>query len=223
MISEVQTSFIGGRCILDGVMIANEVIEWWKLSQQRGVILKLDFEKAYDSVNWGFLFSMLSNFGFGEKWLGWIKECLFSSGISVPVNGSPTDEFSPQKWLRQGDPLSLFLFNLMAEGLNMLLTRAHQLGLFKGANVGSNRMSVLHLQFADDTIIFCEADLEEIFSIKRVLRCFEVMSGLKINFYKRVVCGIGVSDREVSDFAAILNCKTQKLPLVYLGIPLGVN
>lgn len=89
-------------------MVANEVVQWWKLSKQRGVILKLDFEKAYDSVNWGFLFSMMSNFGFGEKWIGWIKECLFSSRISVLVNGSPTDEFSPQKGLRQWDPLSPF-------------------------------------------------------------------------------------------------------------------
>lgn len=176
VISEVQTAFKGGRCILDGVMVANEVVQWWKLSKLRGVILKLDFEKAYDSVNWGFLFSMMSNFGFGEKLIGWIKECLFSSRISVLVDGSPTDEFSPQKGLRQGDPLSPFLFNLVAEGLNMLLTRAQQLGLFKGANVGFNGMSVSHLQFPDDTIIFCEADLEEIFSIERVLRCFEVMS-----------------------------------------------
>ncbi|XP_028098761.1 uncharacterized protein LOC114298400 [Camellia sinensis] len=219
VISEMQIAFIGGRCILDGVMIDNEVIEWWKSSQQRGVILKLDFEKAYNSVNWGFLFSMLSNFEFGEKWLGWIKECLSTSRISVLVNGSPTDEFSPQKGLRQGNHFSPFLFNLVIEGLNMLLTRAQQLGLFKGANVGSNGMSVSHLQFADDTIIFCEADLEEIFSIKRVLRCFEVMSGLRINFYKSVVCGIGVSDREVSDFATVLNCSLTLIKSVVCCLP----
>lgn len=104
-----------------------------------------------------------------------------------------------------------------------MLRRAQHEGLLKGATLGSNGMSVSHMQFADDSIIFCEADLEEIFLIKRVLRCFEVMSGLKINFHKSVVCGIGVSDREVSDFAAALNCRIHKLPLMYLGIPLGAN
>lgn len=136
VISEVQIAFIGGRCILDGVMIANEVIEWWQSSKHRGVILKLDFQKAYDSVNWDFLVSMIYNFGFGGKWLSWIKECLTSSRISVLVNGSPTDEFSPQRGLSRGDPLSPFLFNLVVEGLNLLLSRAKQLGLIKGATGG---------------------------------------------------------------------------------------
>ncbi|XP_028116125.1 uncharacterized protein LOC114313893 [Camellia sinensis] len=76
VINEAQTVFIGGRCILDVVMIANEVIEWWKCLKHKGAILKLDFEKEYDFVNWDFLFSMLCNFGFDEKWICWIKEWL---------------------------------------------------------------------------------------------------------------------------------------------------
>lgn len=123
-------------------MIANEVIEWWKFSKSKRVILKIDFEKAYDPVNWDFLFSMARNFGFDEKWLCWIKECLSSSRISVLVNGSPTDEFSPQKGLRQGDPLSPFLFNIVVEGLNVLLSKVKQLGLFKAASVGSTNMNI---------------------------------------------------------------------------------
>lgn len=136
IISEVQSAFIGGRHIFDGIMIANEVVDWWKKHKKRGLILKLDFEKAYDSVNWNFLWSMLSNFGFGDLWVSWMKECVTTARISVLVNGSPTDEFSPSKGLRQGDPLSPFLFNIVVEGLNLLLARAKDLGLIKGVTAG---------------------------------------------------------------------------------------
>ncbi|XP_028104944.1 uncharacterized protein LOC114303962 [Camellia sinensis] len=223
IISEAQTAFLGGRSILDGVLIANEVVHWWKAAKMRGIILKLDFEKAYDSVNWEFLLSMMRNFGFGEKWLGWIKSCLSSSRVSVLVNGSPTKEFAPQRGLRQGDPLSPLLFNIVAEGLNILIERAKELGLVKGASVGPTELKFSHLQFADDSIIFCEAVRGELVHIKRILRCFEVLSGLKINFHKSLLCGVGVPDGEVNQFTSIFNCRSQKLPFNYLGLPLGAN
>lgn len=128
IISESQSAFIGGRSILDGVLMANEIVDGWKKKKKQSIVLKCDFEKAYDSINWEFLFSMLSNFGFGTKWINWMKECVSTAKISILVNGSPTSKFSPQKGLRQGDPLSPFLFNIVAEGLNILLNRAVQLG-----------------------------------------------------------------------------------------------
>ncbi|XP_028080046.1 uncharacterized protein LOC114281693 [Camellia sinensis] len=223
IISEVQTAFLRGRHIIDGVLIANEVVDLWKRSKKKGLILKLDFEKAYDSVNWEFLYSMMKNFGFGEKWVGWIKTCISTARISVLVNGSPTSEFSPMKGLRQGDPLSPFLFNIVAEGLNILLERAKEVGLIRGVSAGPTELKITHLQFADDTIIFCEAEWEEVVAVKRILRCFEVMSGLKINFHKSKVCGVGVQDDIVQVFAKKLNCLSQKLPMSYLGLPLGTN
>ena len=114
---------------LDGVLIANDVVDWWKKSRRKGLILKLDFQKAHDTVNWNFLIQMLSNFGFGAQWMNWIRTCISSAKVFVLVNGSPTPEFCPQKGLRQCDPLSPFLFNVVAEGLTLLVTRAKGLGL----------------------------------------------------------------------------------------------
>lgn len=97
------------------------------------------------------------------------------------------------------------------------------MGLFRGTFVGENGLNISHLQFADDTVMFCEAEESEILAIKRILRCFEVISGLRINFAKSVVCGVGTADVEVNEFAGKLNCLSSKLPLKYLGLPLGAS
>lgn len=169
-------------------------------------MLKLDFEKTYDSVNWEFLFNMLSNFGFRDRWVRWIKSCVTSTKVSVLVNGSPTDDFCPERRLRQGDPLSFFLFNIVAEGLNILFDRAKEMGLIKGVVIGNNEVTITHLQFADDTILFCEAEWVEVVTIKRILRCFEILSGLKINYQNSVIAGIGVEEVMLQSFASRLNC-----------------
>ncbi|XP_028099924.1 uncharacterized protein LOC114299400 [Camellia sinensis] len=150
-----------------------------------------------------------------------MRECVLSARVSVLVNRSPTSEFTPQRGLRQGDPLSPFLFNVVAEGLNILLGRALQLGLIREVVVGSNDLVITHLQYADDTILFCEAEWGEIGNVKRILRCFEMLSGLKINYHKSVVCGIGISEDLTKGFADKLNCLHLNLPLKYLGMPLG--
>ncbi|XP_028095431.1 uncharacterized protein LOC114295410 [Camellia sinensis] len=166
---------------------------------------------------------MLANFRFGSKWISWIKECVSTARISILVNGSPTKEFNPQKGLRQGDPLSPFLFNLVVEALNIFLQRARELSLLKGVIIGNNQVQLSHLPFADDSFLFCEAELSEVLSLKRILRCFEVASRLKINYHKSMVCGVGFSDSALEEFVSLRNCKTLSLPLKYLGLPLGAN
>ena len=223
LIGEVQTAFISGRNIFDGVLVANEIIDWWKKRGKKGVIIKLDFEKAYDSVNWDYLLDLMFKFGFGHKWVGWIRECISTAKLSVLVNGSPTEQFCAGKGLRQGDPLSPFLFIIVAESLNVLFKRARDCGLIKGTKVGNEGPVISHLQFADDTIVFCDSEREEVINVKRILRCFELLSGLKINFYKSTVCGVGIKDEEVKELARALRCKTDVLPMKYLGLPIGAS
>jgi len=86
--------------------------------------VKLDFEKAYDSVSWEFLFYMMGRIGFCGKWVQWIRACLESTTVSVLVNGSPTKEFKPIRGLRQGDPMAPFLFLIVAQGLSGLVKQA---------------------------------------------------------------------------------------------------
>ncbi|GKV35303.1 hypothetical protein SLEP1_g43600 [Rubroshorea leprosula] len=110
--------------------------------KRQAFVFKADFEKAYDCVDWEFLDWMMSRFGFGTKWRRWIKECLSTARVSVLVNGSPTEEFQMGKGLRQGDPLSLFLFLMIGEGLHGLVKKAETVGMPVGGKPRSKEFWV---------------------------------------------------------------------------------
>lgn len=97
------------------------------------------------------------------------------------------------------------------------------MGLIKGVIIEANGVVLSHLQFADDSLLFCEAQEVEICNLKRILRCFELILGMKINYHKSLVCGVGVHEDVIASFAKTLNCRTKSLPFHYLGLPLGAN
>ena len=134
--------------------MANEIVDEAHRCKKELLLFKVDFEKAFDSVDWGYLIDVMSKMGFPLLWRKWIKECIGTTTASVLVNGSPTDEFSLKTGLRQGDPLSPFLFLLAAEGFNILVESLLANNIFTGYQVGSSGSTVVsHLQFADDTLI----------------------------------------------------------------------
>ncbi|XP_071715249.1 uncharacterized mitochondrial protein AtMg01250-like [Rutidosis leptorrhynchoides] len=118
------------------------------------MMFKVDFEKAFDSLSWEFLDDMMGFMGFGVKWRGWIASCLKAASISILVNGSPTKEFKLGRGVRQGDPLSPFLFIIAAEGLNWLTKSTISNNLYSGVKIGKNNVPISHLQYADDTLCF---------------------------------------------------------------------
>ncbi|KAK3212282.1 hypothetical protein Dsin_016988 [Dipteronia sinensis] len=120
-----------------------------KSDVEGGILVKLEFEKTYDSVDHDFLDSMMEDIGFGLRWRKWIKDCISTPLLSVLVNGSPTPQFG-----LEGDPLFPFLFNLVVEGLSALFRKAYDLNRIMGASFGNNDVHISHLQFANDTILF---------------------------------------------------------------------
>jgi len=138
------------------------------------------------------------------------------------VNGIPTEEFPFERGLRQGDPLSPFLFLLAAEGFNVLMKEMVGANLFKGYPVGRvGEVTLTHLQFANDTLIIGEKSWLNVCSMRAVLMLFEETSGLKVNFHKSMLTGVNISNSWLITAASIMNCKRGKLPFVYLDLPIG--
>ncbi|GJZ28090.1 RNA-directed DNA polymerase, eukaryota, reverse transcriptase zinc-binding domain protein [Tanacetum coccineum] len=223
IVSKEQSAFIAGRQILDGPVILSEIIEWYKKRKKKLLIFKVDFEKAFDSISWNYLIHILDSFGFGNKWCSWIKACLNSSRASILINGSPTSEFSIKRGLRQGDPLSPFLFILVMEGLHNAFEEAVGNGLITGVNIKNSTINVSHLFYADDVIITTDWNAKDMDNIIRVLHVFYLASGLKINIHKSNIYGIGVNKDEVLSMASNAGCIAGDIPFNYLGLPIGSN
>ena len=222
LVNEVQSGFIADRQMLDGPFILNEVLQWCRSKKQQAVIFKVDFEKAFDSVSWDFLDEVLSKFGFGCKWRMWIQNCLKSSRGSILINGSPTEEFQFYKGLKQGDPLSPFLFILLMESLHLSFQRVVDAGMFKGIHL-STSLNISHMFFADDAVFigrWCEGNIN---TLIHVLECFYRASGHKINMSKSKIMGMNVEVNKVKQAADKLGCLILKTPFIYLGTKVGGN
>ncbi|GAU35431.1 hypothetical protein TSUD_375210 [Trifolium subterraneum] len=222
LISTCQSVFIPGRQILDGIVVLNEIIDLAKRRKDSCLFFKVDFERPYDTISWNYLENMMVKMGFAEKWMRWMKACIFNSSMSVLINGSPTEDFTVGKGLLQGNPLSPFLFLLAAKGLTGMVNKAVEIGKFVGFKV-SDSIQFQILQFADDTILMGDCSWDNIRTIKSILRGFELVSGLKINFVKSKLYGINMETNILEAAATYLDCSHDSIPFNFLGIPVGAN
>ncbi|GJS19939.1 RNA-directed DNA polymerase, eukaryota, reverse transcriptase zinc-binding domain protein [Tanacetum coccineum] len=171
----------------------------------------VDFEKAFDSVSWRFLDHVMESLGFSSTWRKWIMAGLKSSRASILVNGSPTSEFSLKRGLRQGDPLSPFLFIIVMEGLHIALRDELTANLFQGVKM-SSEIWLSHLFYADDVIILSEWNQCDMDNIICILNVFYLASGLKINISMSNLYGVGVSSDNIKSMAACTGCSASNLP-----------
>jgi len=220
VIRPTQSAFMPGRYILEGVVILHETLHELHKNKMNGVILKLDFEKAYDKVKWSFLQQTLKMKGFPEKWSSWIESFVSKRSIGVKVNDDIGIFFQTKKGLRQGDPLSPLLFNLVADMLAVMIARAKQDGQISGLLPHLVDDGISILQYADDTIIFMDHNFDEARDMKLILTIFEQLSGLKINYHKSELFCFGEAKKVESDYMNIFGCQVAETPLTYLGIPL---
>jgi hypothetical protein len=221
LIASNQTAFIKERYILESVVTAHEILHDMHRSKQQGYVLKLDYEKAYDRVNWNFLLDVFDKIGFGGKWIGWIRKILIRGSVGLIINNTEGEFFQTGKGLRQGDPLSPVLFNLVVDILSRMLQKASNDQLIRGLGGNLIEGGVISLQYADDTILFMDDNLESAKNLKWILSYFELMSGMRINYHKSELVAINPSEmEEVQEFADIFGCPVGDFPIKYLGISL---
>jgi hypothetical protein len=191
-----QTSFMPGRHILEGVVVLHETLHEIHSKKLDGVVFKVDFEKAYDKVKWPFLQQALCMKGFDAAWRKQVESFIQKGSVGIKVNYDIGHYFQTQKGLRQGDPMSSIMFNIVADMLAVLIGRAKEDGQVGGLIPHLVDSGVSILQYADDTIIFMEHDLAKARNMKLVLCLFEQLSGLKIIFNKSELFCFGRTKEE---------------------------
>jgi hypothetical protein len=220
VIRPTQIAFMPGRHILEGVVILHETIHELHRKKMDGILLKIDFEKAYDKVKWSFLQQALRMKGFHPKWCEWIKNFVEKGSVGIKVNNDIGHYFQSRKGLRQGDPLSPILFNVVADMLAIMIARAKEDGQVDGLIPHLVDGGASILQYADDTIIFMENNLEKALNMKLILCIFEELSGLKINFHKSEIFCFGQAKEVGNEYKILFGCEIGSLPFRYLGIPI---
>jgi hypothetical protein len=173
VISHLQYGFIKGRYIMNGVLSLHEIIHEVKPKKQNGVIFKVDFEKAYDKVNWKFLHNMMIKKGFGDKWSDWVLKTMKGSKVAIRTNDVVGPYFKTHKGVCQGDPFSPLLFNVAVDGLACLIQKAKDEGIIKGLIPHIISGGCCCLQYVDDTIFLLQDDLENARNLKFILCIFE--------------------------------------------------
>lgn len=208
---------------MDGILTLHEVLHHTYAKKKVGVVLKLDFEKAYDKINWDFLLDCHKMRGFNDTWCDWIKKILHNGTVSIKLNNEMGPYFQSFKGVRQGDPLSPFLFNLAVESLSKMIFNAQKEKLITGLAPDLIEDGVDVLQYADDTVLCFEHDTQVAVNLKLLLYMFELMSGLKINYLKSGILCVGGDDNILDFYADLFNCQIGHFPMRYLGVPVSFS
>ncbi|GJR54181.1 hypothetical protein Tco_1404702 [Tanacetum coccineum] len=221
VVSDNQSAFVPGRRISDNILITQELMH--NYHRNRGpprCAFKIDIQKAYDTVDWRFLGCVLKYFGFHPLMIKWIMACVTSTSFSLNLNGDIHGFFKGKRGLRQGDPLSPYLFTLIMEVLTLMIKRRVNLsGVFR-YHKNCEELQLVNVCFADDLFIFARGDLDSARVIMESLDEFKLTSGLVPSIPKSTAFFCNVPNHVKISILNIMPFAEGNLPVKYLGVPL---
>ena len=216
-----QSAFIKGRCLHDNFLLVRQMARTMHRRKAKGVMLKLDITKAFDSLAWPFLFEVLGSKGFSERWISWIAIFLTTASSRVLVNGCAGDKFMHAKGLRQGDSISPLLFVIAMDVLTAIISKAHEARVLSTINRCSpmQRLSL----YADDVVLFIKPTWPDLMCVKEILAIFGVASGLKVNYSKSAAILIRAENEDEELVKSVLLWRIDTFPCKYLGLKLSIR
>eukprot|EP00253_Pinus_taeda_P034106 PITA_34106 len=225
LISENQGGFLSNRQIHDSIILVQEAIHSSISRQEKGFVLKLDLANAFDRVRHSYLFAVLKKMGFDSLFINTIAACISGPWISPLINGRPCEAFQSSRGLRQGCPLSPYLFILMAESFNRALDHNRRVGLITGIKYGNGVKNINHSQFADDTLLIGGASNTIARCFKSLLDQYMDYSGGAVNFLKSCVYGWNITSQTAHSIANIFGVtyKTKWDHFSYLGMSVSLE
>lgn len=206
-ISENQSAFVPLRAITDNVLITHETLHYLKSSGAKKRVfmaVKTDMSKAYDRLEWDFIKATFDRLGFHQQWVSWIMQCISTVSYSYLLNGQAKGLVVPERGIRQGDPLSPYIFIICSEVLSGLCNKAQQNGSLPGIRVSKGSPRVNHLLFADDTMFFCRSDKQSCQKLKSILQKYENASGQQINQAKSTITFSSKTDQATKETAKLV-------------------
>lgn len=220
LISPNQVAFIPNRVIGDNILLAQALCKDYHL--ERGpprCAIKLDLRKAFDTLNWGFLFKAMEKMRFPAQFLGWLKKCITTSMFSIKINGALEGYFPGKTGLRQGDPLSPYLFSIAMEVFSACLQEVTNLPDFQ-YHWQTEATKTTSLFFADDVLLFAKGEEASIRLLLDGVNKFAAISGLKPNPSKCSCFFSNVPLQVIHNITRTSGFSWGDLPVTYLGLPL---
>ncbi|XP_056841874.1 uncharacterized protein LOC130495007 [Raphanus sativus] len=215
-----QTAFVEGRLLVENTVLASELVNGYHKNRgSKRITIKVDIAKAFDTLSWDFLFAALESLELPAPFVRLLRACICTPSFMVGYNGTVSGYFKGKRGLRQGDPLSPYLFVIAMNYLSLMLDKEARSG-YLSYHHQCHKTRLTHLSFADDLLIFIDGSLESVQRVLQILHEFEKRSGLAVSLQKSSFFASGVSEQELQAIQVSTGMPCGSLPMRYLGVPL---